>query len=308
MFTAVVRVTGAGRLADFRERLRWLMVRDPEAEDYTEHHAEGVLEYRFRPRKGIPFPAFAEASGEFPELRVEAQWEHDGVHGRAVIENGKVEELQDAQGAPGVEIAVEDDGRLELAMVVERRDDCCIGYAASADRPVPDYAASLCRGVKGVRIGVPTNYFYSGATEEVDRAVREAVKTLAGLGATVEEVDIPNVEHAATAALLMYLVEATAYHDDWLNDKSALFTDQVRTYLELGNFVLAKDYVHALRYRTYLGEKVADAFEKCFQIWQASTMVTNVLGTGPVPSFAPPYVPVGPVVMGTGTMTPGGFV
>ena len=53
---------------------------------------------------------------------------------------------------------------------------------------------------------------------------------------------------------------------------------------------------------------IADAFEKCFQIWQSATMVTNVLGTGPVPTFAPPYVPVGPVVGGVGIMTPGGFV
>ena len=135
MFTAVVRITGAGRLADFRERLRWLMVRDAEAEDYTEHHAQGRLEYRFTPKKGIPFPVFAQASGEFPELRVEAEWDHSGVRGRAVIENGRlIEEHRDSAGGPGVEIAMEDDGRLELAMVVEKRDDCCIGYAASADR------------------------------------------------------------------------------------------------------------------------------------------------------------------------------
>jgi hypothetical protein len=88
MFTAVVRVTGAGRIADFRERLRWLMVRDEDAEEYTEHHAEGVLEYRFTPQKGIPFPAFTAASADFPELQVEAEWEHDGVRGRALIENG----------------------------------------------------------------------------------------------------------------------------------------------------------------------------------------------------------------------------
>ena len=61
-FTAVVRITGAGRLADFRERLRWLLVRDPDAEDYTEHHQADALEYRFMPKKGIPFPAFAQAS------------------------------------------------------------------------------------------------------------------------------------------------------------------------------------------------------------------------------------------------------
>lgn len=56
-----------------------------------------------------------------------------------------------------------------------------------------------------------------------------------------------------------------------------------------------------------LFDSIADAFEKCFQLWQTSTMVTNVLGTGPVPTFAPPVVPVGPVVGGMGTMTPGGF-
>jgi hypothetical protein len=52
---------------------------------------------------------------------------------------------------------------------------------------------------------------------------------------------------------------------------------------------------------------IADAFDKCFQLWQGTTMVTNVLGTGPVPTFAPPYVPVGPVMGGVGTMPPGGF-
>jgi hypothetical protein len=89
-FTAVVRITGAGRLADFRERLRWLLVRDPDAEDYTEHHRADTLEYRFVPRKGIPFPALVQVSGDFPELRVEAEWNHDGVPGRAVIENGRL--------------------------------------------------------------------------------------------------------------------------------------------------------------------------------------------------------------------------
>ena len=56
-----------------------------------------------------------------------------------------------------------------------------------------------------------------------------------------------------------------------------------------------------------LFESFADAFEKTYNHWKVSTMVTNVLGTGPVPTFAPPYVPVGPVVGGIGTMTPGGF-
>jgi hypothetical protein len=56
-----------------------------------------------------------------------------------------------------------------------------------------------------------------------------------------------------------------------------------------------------------LCDAIADAFEKSFTFWKVATMVTNVMGTGPVPTFAPPYVPVGPVVGGVGTMVPGGF-
>ena len=135
MFTALVRVTGAGRLADFRERLRWLLVRDPDAEDYSEHHEEGRLEYRFTPKKGLPFPALAEASGEFPELRVEAEWDHDGVRGRAVIENGRVVDDERAlTGVPGVHVELAEDARLAIALVCEQLGDTWAGYAASADR------------------------------------------------------------------------------------------------------------------------------------------------------------------------------
>jgi hypothetical protein len=133
MFTAVVRVSGVGRLADFRERLRWLMVRDPDAEDYTEHDWAGTLEYRFAPKRGIPFPAFAEASKEFPELRVEAEWQHDGVQGRAVIENGQVSREEDGPSAAGVAVELDEDGRLRLALVCERRGEEWLGYAASSD-------------------------------------------------------------------------------------------------------------------------------------------------------------------------------
>ena len=134
MFTAVVRITGAGRLADFRERLRWLMVRDAEAEDYTEHHGEGLLEYRFRPKKGIPFPAFTVASGDFPELRVEAEWEHDGVRGTAVIENGRLVADQAAEVEAGIDVEVADDGRLVLGLIVRKDSEKIIGYAVSSDR------------------------------------------------------------------------------------------------------------------------------------------------------------------------------
>ena len=56
-----------------------------------------------------------------------------------------------------------------------------------------------------------------------------------------------------------------------------------------------------------LFESICDSFEKTYTLWKVSCMVTNMLGTGPVPTFAPPYVPLGPVVGGIATMPPGGF-
>ena len=137
MFTAVVRITGAGRLADFRERLRWLMVREEDAENYTEHHSDGVLEYRFTPKKGIPFPAFTTASQEYPELQVEAEWEHDGVRGRALIENGRlVQQTPELAADAQIDVAVDDDGKLILALACATQEDAVIGYAATCDRHV----------------------------------------------------------------------------------------------------------------------------------------------------------------------------
>jgi len=136
MFTAVVRITGAGRLDDFRERLRWLMVRDEDAEDYTEHHAPGTLEYRFAPRRGIPFPAFTAASVDFPELRVEAEWERDGERGRAVIENGQlVEQTKGRVDEALVDVKTGDQARLELALTcTAQADGSLIGYAVTDAR------------------------------------------------------------------------------------------------------------------------------------------------------------------------------
>lgn len=92
--TAIVRVTGgAGRFEEFRERIRWLLVRDPDVDPYTEHHAPDRLEYRFALDKGIPFPSFVTASGEFPELRVEAEWDKgEGAKGGVAIEQGRIVE------------------------------------------------------------------------------------------------------------------------------------------------------------------------------------------------------------------------
>ncbi len=116
------------------------MVRDAEASRlaYTEHHAEGLLEYRFETQAGIPFPAFASASAEFPELRVEAAWQNaaQGLRGQAVIENGR---LLDQQTLPledhalGIAVEVGLRGELVFAMACVQRGEAWLGYCADGE-------------------------------------------------------------------------------------------------------------------------------------------------------------------------------
>ncbi len=60
-------------------------------------------------------------------------------------------------------------------------------------------------------------------------------------------------------------------------------------------------------YHQELFQSICDAFDQMFKLWQASTMVTNVLGTGPVPSMTLPVPVPGPVTGGMANMPPGGF-
>ncbi|HUJ88520.1 MAG TPA: hypothetical protein VLX30_16860 [Burkholderiales bacterium] len=138
-FTAIVRVAGPGRLDEFREQLRWLMVRDVDAENYTEHHAGDALEYRFELKKGVPFAAFANASEEFPELRVEADWRNtaQGVRGRAVIQGGRLLDQETApidRGLLALEIECGAHGELVFGLACVRDGAAWLGYCASAER------------------------------------------------------------------------------------------------------------------------------------------------------------------------------
>src|SRR5579859_7740540 len=138
-FTAIVRVAGPGRLDEFREHLRWLMVRDIDAQHYAERHVEGLLEYRFEIEQGIPFPTFAAASVEFPELRVEAEWRNPalGVRGRAVIENGRlVDQETDPLESDLLGLAVEcgANGELVFGLACVQDGAAWLGYCATATR------------------------------------------------------------------------------------------------------------------------------------------------------------------------------
>ena len=82
--------------------------------------------------------------------------------------------------------------------------------STSIDAPVPDYTAALTGDIKGVRIGVPKEYFIDGMQPEVEAAVRAAVDVMVGLGANVRKVSLPHTEYALPVYYLIAPAEASA--------------------------------------------------------------------------------------------------
>jgi len=80
----------------------------------------------------------------------------------------------------------------------------------SSKRPVPDYAAALDRGVRGLRIGVAREYFGEGLSPEVERAVRAGIEKLQGLGCEVRDISLPNSPHAIATYYIVATAEASS--------------------------------------------------------------------------------------------------
>lgn len=76
--------------------------------------------------------------------------------------------------------------------------------------PVPDYAAALKTDLKGVRLGIPEEYFIDGMDPEIEGAVREAVRAMEGLGATVRAISLPNTGYAVATYYILATAEASS--------------------------------------------------------------------------------------------------
>jgi aspartyl-tRNA(Asn)/glutamyl-tRNA(Gln) amidotransferase subunit A len=82
--------------------------------------------------------------------------------------------------------------------------------STSVNRPADDYLAGLQKDVKGLRIGLPREYFISGMDPDIDKAVREAVKVLESFGATVEEISLPHTEYCLAVYYVLAPSEASS--------------------------------------------------------------------------------------------------
>ena len=159
--------------------------------------------------------------------------------------------------------------------------------ATTARRDYPDFAAALRGEVKGLRIGIPKEYFGPGVDPQVKETVHAALRELEGAGAVLKEISLPGTDYALSAYYIISSAEASsnlarfdgvkygyrAEEYDGLTDmyektRSQGFGDEVKRRIMLGTFVLSSGYYDAYYNKAKLFQKslraeFAAAFEDC---------------------------------------------
>lgn len=135
--------------------------------------------------------------------------------------------------------------------------------STSLDVPAPDFTAGIESGVKGLRLGVERDFFFnSRVAGDVRKAAESALELLAGHGAEIVEITIPELDVAVPIAMPPILADTTAYHRKWLRQSADRYDPRTRVMIELGELIPATHYVTAQRARRVLRDRVRSAFEK----------------------------------------------
>jgi aspartyl-tRNA(Asn)/glutamyl-tRNA(Gln) amidotransferase subunit A len=173
--------------------------------------------------------------------------------------------------------------------------DCAImlgavaGYdskdSTSINTPVPDYTASLSGTIKGIRIGLPKEYFIAGLDPDVQKAMDEAIATYRGLGAEFVDISLPHTDYAVATYYLIATAEASSnlarydgvrfghrseqaggLIDMMTKSRSEGFGMEVKRRIMLGTYALSSGYydayyVKAQKVRTLIMQDFIRAFE-----------------------------------------------
>jgi aspartyl-tRNA(Asn)/glutamyl-tRNA(Gln) amidotransferase subunit A len=158
--------------------------------------------------------------------------------------------------------------------------------ATSADVPVPDYRAALGGDLRGLRLGVPKEYFVAGLQPGVDAALRAALRELEALGATVDwDVSLPHTEYALAVYYLVAPSEASAnlarydgvkygfsadaptMWEEMEQTRGRGFGPEVKRRIMLGTYALSAGYydayyLKAQRVRTLIKRDFDEAFAR----------------------------------------------
>ncbi|MGA2774674.1 MAG: Asp-tRNA(Asn)/Glu-tRNA(Gln) amidotransferase subunit GatA [Candidatus Omnitrophota bacterium] len=156
--------------------------------------------------------------------------------------------------------------------------------STSVNIPVPDYTKSLVNDIKGVKIGIPKEYFIEGIDGEVKKTIEEALNKLKNLGAQVSPVSLPHTEYAVAVYYIVATAEASSnlarfdgvqygyrvqmdnLMDMYKKTRGQGFGEEAKRRIILGTFVLSHGYydayyLRALKVRTL----IKNDFDKIFK-------------------------------------------
>jgi aspartyl-tRNA(Asn)/glutamyl-tRNA(Gln) amidotransferase subunit A len=156
--------------------------------------------------------------------------------------------------------------------------------STSVPLPVPDFTAVLGRNIKGMKIGIPKEYFIEGMDKEVEISVKDAIRKLESLGAIPVEVSLPHTEYAVATYYVLATSEASSnlarydgvkyglraegknLLDIYMNTRSQGFGSEVKRRIMLGTYALSSGYYEAYyrkaqQVRTLIKKDFEDAFK-----------------------------------------------
>lgn len=173
--------------------------------------------------------------------------------------------------------------------------------STSLSAPVPDYIGDLTGDIRGLRLGVPSEYFQEGMEPAVERVVRNAIEQLRALGASVEEMSLPHTHYALSTYYIVSPAEAMANlarydgvryglsepgADIWqmyANTREAGFGTEVKRRILLGTYVLSAGYYDAYyRKAQQVRTLVRGDFQRAFERYDALVAPTTPTTAFPI--------------------------
>ena len=169
--------------------------------------------------------------------------------------------------------------------------------STSADVPLPDFTSALGQDIKGMKIGVPAEFFVEGMDKEVEESVKDAIKKIESLGAEPVEISMPHTGYAVATYYILATSEASsnlgrydgvryglrAEGDDlidmYMKTREEGFGAEVKRRIILGTYALSSGYYDAYykkaqQVRTLIKQDFEKAFEKVDVIVTPTTPTT----------------------------------
>ena len=146
---------------------------------------------------------------------------------------------------------------------------------ALADPP-PDYETALTGDIRGLKVGVPTNYYLEGVNEEVQAAFDAALASMKDLGATIISVKLPLMDNISTYGNILSRCESVTIHSDWLRTRPQDYSVHVGSRNFPSAAIPASYYLEALNRRGPILRTFAKEVFSKVDVFASPTIRTKV--------------------------------